>query len=120
MSREHVKGAKLDVKIFDPSESRTRLCFPVLNGGSDYGGASFDASRGLLFVNSMDVGGLFRLVKRGKGQLSRTRLQCHEVRILYRRKMVILVNSRPGARSTPWISTPATFAGGPLWANSTS
>jgi glucose dehydrogenase len=62
-----VKGAKLDVKIYDPLGEQDQALFPGLNGGSNYGGASFDPSRGLLFVNTMDVGGLFRLVKRREG-----------------------------------------------------
>jgi quinoprotein glucose dehydrogenase len=62
-----VKGAKLDVKIYDPLGEQDQALFPGLNGGSNYGGASFDPSRGLLFVNTMDVGGLFRLVKGREG-----------------------------------------------------
>ena len=61
------EGAKLDVKIYDPLGEQDQALFPGLNGGSNYGGASFDPGRGLLFVNTMDVGGLFRLVKRREG-----------------------------------------------------
>ncbi len=43
------------------------MIFPGLNGGANWGGAAFDPSGGVLFVNSMDVGGLFRLVKRPEG-----------------------------------------------------
>src|SRR5262249_49936108 len=57
-------GAKLDVKIYDPLGEQDQALFPGLNGGTNYGGAAFDADRGLLFVNTMDVGGLFRLQKR--------------------------------------------------------
>jgi glucose dehydrogenase len=57
-------GAKLDVKIYDPLGEQDQALFPGLNGGTNYGGAAFDPGRGLLFVNTMDVGGLFRLQKR--------------------------------------------------------
>lgn len=62
-----VQGAKLDVKIYDPLGEQDQVLFPGLNGGANYGGASFDGGKGLLFVNTMDVGGLFRLVKRREG-----------------------------------------------------
>ena len=55
------------MKVFDPLGEQDQALFPGLNGGPDYGGASFDAKKGLLFVNSMDVGGLFRMVKRKEG-----------------------------------------------------
>ena len=41
--------------------------FPGTNGGANWGGASFDPEAGLLYVNSMDVGSLFRMVPRPKG-----------------------------------------------------
>ena len=63
----NTQGAKLDVKIYDPLSEQDQAVFPGLNGGANYGGASFDAGKGLLFVNTMDVGGLFRLVKRKEG-----------------------------------------------------
>jgi quinoprotein glucose dehydrogenase len=58
------EGAKLDVKLYDPLDEQDQVLFPGLNGGANYGGASYDPGQGLLFVNTMDVGGLFRLVKR--------------------------------------------------------
>jgi quinoprotein glucose dehydrogenase len=61
------EGAKLDVKLYDPLGEQDQALFPGLNGGANYGGASYDPGRGLLFVNTMDVGGLFRLVKRREG-----------------------------------------------------
>ena len=61
------EGAKLDVKIYDPLGEQDQALFPGLNGGANYGGASFDPGQGLLFVNTMDVGGLFRMVKRRDG-----------------------------------------------------
>jgi len=60
-------GAKLEVKIYDPLGEQDQALFPGLNGGANYGGASFDPGSGLLFVNTMDVGGLFKMVKRREG-----------------------------------------------------
>jgi glucose dehydrogenase len=63
----NTEGAKLDVKVFDPLGEQSQALFPGLNGGANYGGASFDPGKGLLFVNTMDVGGLFHMVKRKEG-----------------------------------------------------
>jgi glucose dehydrogenase len=63
----NTEGAKLDVKVFDPLGEQSQALFPGLNGGANYGGASFDSGKGLLFVNTMDVGGLFHMVKRKEG-----------------------------------------------------
>jgi glucose dehydrogenase len=64
---EMTKDAVLDVSIFTPFGEAAQAIFPGLNGGTNWGSASFDPSAGLLFVNSMDVGGLFHLVKRPEG-----------------------------------------------------
>lgn len=61
------EGALLDTQIYLPLSERTQALFPGLNGGANWGGASFDPQTGLLYVNSMDVGGLFRMVKRPEG-----------------------------------------------------
>lgn len=61
------EGADLDVRIYDPIGETTQALFPGLNGGANYGGASFDPASGLLFVNTMDVGGLFRMSRRRRG-----------------------------------------------------
>ena len=61
------EGALLDTGLYQPFGERDQALFPGLNGGANYGGASFDPGSRLLFVNSMDVGGLFRLVKRREG-----------------------------------------------------
>ena len=58
------EGADLDVRIYDPLGEQNQALFPGLNGGANYGGASFDPETHLLFVNTMDVGGLFRMSKR--------------------------------------------------------
>ncbi|MCC6862657.1 MAG: pyrroloquinoline quinone-dependent dehydrogenase [Bryobacterales bacterium] len=64
---EILDGADVDVRIYDPFGERDAIIMPGLNGGANWGGASFDPAAGLLYVNSMDVGGLFRLVKRPEG-----------------------------------------------------
>jgi glucose dehydrogenase len=61
---EMTEGADLDVRIYDPLGETNQALFPGLNGGVNYGGASFDPETGLLFVNTMDVGGLFRTSRR--------------------------------------------------------
>jgi quinoprotein glucose dehydrogenase len=61
------EGALLDTSLYMPLGERDQALFPGLNGGANYGGASFDPKRRTLFVNSMDVGGLFRLVKAREG-----------------------------------------------------
>jgi quinoprotein glucose dehydrogenase len=63
---EMTRDARLDVRIYEPLGEENQALFPGLNGGANYGGASFDPASGLLFVNTMDVGGLFRLVRRGE------------------------------------------------------
>jgi glucose dehydrogenase len=64
---EMTEDADLDVTIYDPLGTTNQALFPGLNGGANYGGASFDPERGLLFVNTRDVGGLFRMQKRRRG-----------------------------------------------------
>jgi quinoprotein glucose dehydrogenase len=64
---EILSAADVDVKIYDPFSEQDAIIMPGLNGGTNWGGASFDPVSKLLYVNSMDVGGLFRLVKRPEG-----------------------------------------------------
>jgi quinoprotein glucose dehydrogenase len=64
---ELTKDAELSSSIFDSWSETAKVLFPGLNGGTNWGSASFDSGSGLLFVNSMDVGGLFRMVKRPPG-----------------------------------------------------
>jgi glucose dehydrogenase len=63
----NTQEAKLDVKMYDPLSEQDQVVFPGLNGGANWGGASYDFGTGLLFVNTMDVGGLFHLQKRREG-----------------------------------------------------
>jgi quinoprotein glucose dehydrogenase len=61
------QGADLDVSLYEPLGEQDRALFPGLNGGANYGGASWDPQARLLFVNSMDVGGLFRMARTREG-----------------------------------------------------
>jgi len=65
--QEMLKDATLDVKIYDPITEKLAVLFPGLNGGANWGGASFDPETQTLYVNSMDVGGLFRMAKTREG-----------------------------------------------------
>ncbi len=53
--------------IFTPIGLRPTVLFPGTNGGSNWGGASWDPDAHTLYVNSMDVGMLYRMVKRPAG-----------------------------------------------------
>jgi len=47
--------------LFTPLGLKPTVLFPGTNGGANWGGASFDPETQTLFVNSMDVGMLFRI-----------------------------------------------------------
>jgi quinoprotein glucose dehydrogenase len=64
---EMVQDAILEQKLYDPIGEKLGVLFPGLNGGANWGGASFDPATQTLFVNSMDVGGLFRMAKTREG-----------------------------------------------------
>lgn len=64
-----IKDAVVDAHLFDPLTEKTTVMFPGTNGGSNWGGGSFDPSTATLYVNSMDVAGFLRLVKRPEGSL---------------------------------------------------
>ena len=64
---EMLEDSVTDLSIYRPFGEKNAVIFPGLNGGANWGSASFDPATGLLYVNSMDVGGLFRLVKRPEG-----------------------------------------------------
>jgi quinoprotein glucose dehydrogenase len=53
--------------MFRPIGLDYTIMFPGTNGGANWGGGSFDPSSGVLFVNSMDVGALWRMVERPEG-----------------------------------------------------
>ena len=49
---EMLAGADVDVKLYDPLGETPSVIFPGLNGGTNWGGASFDPETGLLYVPS--------------------------------------------------------------------
>lgn len=61
---EMIKGAVVEGKLYDPIGEKPTVMFPGTNGGSNWGGGSFDPKTGTFYVNSMDVAGFLRLVKR--------------------------------------------------------
>ncbi len=64
-----IAGAKLETRMFDPITEQPSVMFPGTNGGSNWGGGSFDPATRTLYVNSMDVASLLKLVKRPEGSL---------------------------------------------------
>ncbi|MFN7995023.1 MAG: PQQ-binding-like beta-propeller repeat protein [Bryobacteraceae bacterium] len=63
-----IDGAVLG-EIFRPIGLQPTVLFPGTNGGANWGGASFDPETQTLYVNSMDVGMLYRMVKRPEGSV---------------------------------------------------
>lgn len=53
--------------IFTPNGPNPTVIFPGTNGGANWGGASYDPETHTLYVNSMDVGMLYHMVKRPAG-----------------------------------------------------
>ncbi len=49
--------------LFTPIGLKPTVLFPGTNGGANWGGASFDPETHTLYVNSMDVGMIFKMVK---------------------------------------------------------
>jgi quinoprotein glucose dehydrogenase len=62
-----IKDAIVETRLYDPIGEKTTVMFPGTNGGSNWGGGSFDPATAMLFVNSMDVAGFLRMVKRPEG-----------------------------------------------------
>jgi quinoprotein glucose dehydrogenase len=69
------QGAEFGRQLFHPLDEKNAVLFPGLNGGANWGGVAFDTATNQLFVNSMDVGGLFRMVDRGEDAAVRYRLR---------------------------------------------
>ncbi len=61
-----VEGAVFG-SLFTPIGLKPTALFPGTNGGANWGGASFDPETRTLYVNSMDVGMVYRMVKRPEG-----------------------------------------------------
>ncbi len=55
--------------LFTPIGPRTTVLFPGTNGGTNWGGASFDPETHTLYVNSMDAGMIFKMEKRPDGSI---------------------------------------------------
>jgi glucose dehydrogenase len=53
--------------LFTPIGIKPTVLFPGTNGGANWGGASFDPETHTLYVNSMDVGMIFRMAKMPDG-----------------------------------------------------
>ena len=64
-----LEDAQIEGPLFRPIGERLTVMFPGTNGGSNWGGGAFDPSTGLLYINSMDVAALFRVVKRPEDAL---------------------------------------------------
>ena len=56
-------------ELYTPIGLKPTVLFPGTNGGANWGGASWDPETHTLYVNSMDVGFLFHMVKRPAGSL---------------------------------------------------
>jgi quinoprotein glucose dehydrogenase len=61
-----IEGAAFGT-LFTPVGFKPTVLFPGTNGGANWGGASYDPDTHTLFVNSMDAGMLYRMVKRPEG-----------------------------------------------------
>ncbi|MCU1260780.1 MAG: quinoprotein glucose dehydrogenase, partial [Bryobacterales bacterium] len=57
-----IEGAAFGT-LFTPIGLKPTVLFPGTNGGANWGGASFDPETHTLYVNSMDVGMIFRMTK---------------------------------------------------------
>jgi quinoprotein glucose dehydrogenase len=64
---EMTKDAVIDGPLFRPITEELTVMFPGTNGGSNWGGGSFDPETHTFYVNSMDVAAFFRMVKRPEG-----------------------------------------------------
>ena len=61
---EMIDGAYFDGPMYRAIREQLTIQFPGTNGGANWGGGSFDPTEGVLFVNSMDVGGPKQMVER--------------------------------------------------------
>ncbi len=64
---EIIEGSYLDGGMFRPARREITIIFPGSNGSANWGGASFDPTTSVLYVNSMDVGTPRRMVQRPEG-----------------------------------------------------
>jgi glucose dehydrogenase len=61
-----IEGATLGA-MYQPQGLEPTVIFPGTNGGPNWGGASYDPRTNHLFVNSMDVGQVFRMLPAPEG-----------------------------------------------------
>ncbi len=64
--RKRLEGARLGENFVPPSLEGS-VMYPGFDGGAEWGGAAFDPTTGLLYVNANEVGAMLRLMKRPKG-----------------------------------------------------
>jgi quinoprotein glucose dehydrogenase len=64
---EKLSAGALFGSTFTPIGLTPTIVFPGTNGGANWGGSSFDPDTRTLYVNSMDVGMIYRMTKRGEG-----------------------------------------------------
>ena len=73
---EIVTNAKIG-KFFQPQGFEYTILFPGTNGGPNWGAGSYDPTSNLLFVNSMDVGQILKMVKSPEGSPAAYRPRGH-------------------------------------------
>lgn len=59
-----IRGAVVEGGLFRPVTDQPTAYFPGTNGGSNWGGGSFDPTSGTYFINSMDVGAFMKITPR--------------------------------------------------------
>jgi len=64
--RKRLEGARLGANFVPPSLEGS-VMYPGFDGGAEWGGAAFDPTTGLLYVNANEVGAMLRLMKRPEG-----------------------------------------------------
>lgn len=62
---ERLAGTRMGEPFIPPSLEGS-LMYPGFDGGAEWGGAAWDPTTGLLYVNANEVGGLLRLIERPK------------------------------------------------------
>ncbi len=72
---EQTRDTLFDEPLFHPFQEKPTVLFPGLNGGANWGGVAFDPARTILYVNSSDLGGHFRIVERPEGSVVPYRLR---------------------------------------------
>ena len=63
--REQVYNRYGDSELFDPPSMDGKVIHPQFNGGTDWGGASFDPETGILYVNASNEPELMQVIPAG-------------------------------------------------------